>query len=113
MMDNFVQILRRLPTREASSSSGHITPFKVQVNFDIPLFEGLIDAYVVYKWLNMLKGYFLVHNFSNRKKITFSLLKVIPHVKDWWDTYSEQRVIEEYVIFVVSPTWDSFRDSIK
>jgi hypothetical protein len=91
MMDNFAQILRRLPTGEASSSSGHATPFKVHVNFDIPLFEGLIDADVVDKWLNLLEGYFSVHNFSDREKITFSLLKVIPHVKDWWDTYSEQR----------------------
>jgi hypothetical protein len=44
MMDNFAQILRRLPTGDTSSSSGHTTPFKVQVNFDIPLFEGQIDA---------------------------------------------------------------------
>ena len=29
MMDNFAQILRRLPTGEASSSNGHVTPFKV------------------------------------------------------------------------------------
>jgi len=29
MMDNFAQILQCLPTREASSSSGHATPFKV------------------------------------------------------------------------------------
>ena len=50
MMDNFAQILRRLPTREESSSSVHETPFKVQVNFDIPLFEGLIDVDVVDKW---------------------------------------------------------------
>jgi hypothetical protein len=63
--------------------------------------------------LNLLEGYFLVHNFSNREKITFSLLKVIPHVKDWWDTYSEKRSIEESSIFVVSPTWDYFLDSIK
>jgi hypothetical protein len=56
---------------------------------------------------------FSVHNFSNRENITFSLLKVIPHVKDWWDTYSEQRNIEESAIFVVAPMWDSFRDSIK
>ena len=82
MMDNFMQILRRLPTGEASSSSGHATPFKVQVNFDIPLFEGLIDVDVVDKWLNLLEGYFSVHNFSNREKITFALLKAVPHVKD-------------------------------
>jgi hypothetical protein len=52
------------------------------VNFDISLFEGLIDVDVVDKWLNLLEGYFSVHNFSDREKIIFSLLKVIPHVKD-------------------------------
>jgi hypothetical protein len=113
MMDNFVQILRRLPIGEASLSSGHATPFKVQVNFGIPLFEGLIDADVVDKWLNLLEGYFSVHNFFDREKITFSLLKVVPHVKDWWDTYSEQRAVEESSIFVVASAWDSFRNAIK
>jgi hypothetical protein len=47
MMDNFTQILRRFPEGEGSSSGGHATPFKVQVNFDIPLFEGLIYVDVV------------------------------------------------------------------
>jgi hypothetical protein len=104
MMDNFSQILRRLPIGEASLSSIHETPFKVQVNFDIPLFEGLIDEDVVDKWLNLLEGYFSVHNFFNRENITFALLKVVPHVKDWWDNYSKQRAIEESTMFVVSPT---------
>jgi hypothetical protein len=107
MMEKFTQILRRLPIGEASSSSGHTIPFKVQLNFDIPLFEGLIDAYVVDKWLNLLEGYFSVHNFFDRENITFSL-KVVPHVKDWWDTYSEQRDVEESTMFLVAPTWDSF-----
>ena len=74
MMDNFAQILRWLPIREPSSSSGHVTSFKVHVNFDIPLFEELIDADVVDKWLNLLEGYFLVHNFFDRKKITGGIL---------------------------------------
>jgi hypothetical protein len=113
MMDNFAQILRRPPIGDTSSSSGHETPFKVQVNFDIPLFEGPIDAIVVDKWLNLLEGYFSVHNFFDREKITFALLKVVPHVKDWWDTYSDQRDTEEYAIFVITPTWDSFMDFIK
>ena len=112
-MDNFAQILRWLPTGDASSSSDLETPFKVQVNFDISLFEGLIDADVVDKWLNLLEGYFLVPNFSYRENITFARLKAIPHVKDWWDNYSEQRVIKEYEIFVVAPTLNPFRDSIK
>jgi hypothetical protein len=113
MMENFMEILRWLPTGEASSSSGHATPFKVQVNFDVPLFEGLIDVDVVDKWLNLREGYFSVHNFFDREKIIFSILKVVPHVKYWWDTYSEQRDMEESAIFLVAPTWDSFRDAIK
>jgi hypothetical protein len=40
IMDSFAQILRRLPTDDASSSSRGITPFKVKINFDIPIFEG-------------------------------------------------------------------------
>jgi hypothetical protein len=44
MMENFTQILQRLSmtTTKASSTSNHFaseTPFQVQVNFDIPLFE--------------------------------------------------------------------------
>jgi hypothetical protein len=113
MMDKFLQILRRLPMREEYSSRDHATPFKVQVNFYITLFQGLIDADVVDKWLNLLEGYFSVHNFFDKENITFALLKVLPHVKDWWDTYLEKRAIEEFAIFVVSPTWDSFRDAIK
>jgi hypothetical protein len=71
-----------MPTGEAYSSNDHATPFKVQVNFYIPLIEGLIDVDVVDKWLSLLEGYFSVHNFFDREKITFSLLKVAPHVKD-------------------------------
>jgi hypothetical protein len=113
MMDNFTQILRRFPTGEECSSSYHETPLKIQANFDIPLFEGLIDADSIDIWLNLLKGYFSVHNFSDREKITFALLKVIPHVKEWWDTYFDQSVMEESAIFLVAPTWDSFWDAIK
>jgi hypothetical protein len=54
MMENFAHILQWLPIGDTSSLSGHTTPFKVQVNFDIPLFEGLIDVDVVDKWLNLL-----------------------------------------------------------
>jgi hypothetical protein len=63
--------------------------------------------------LNLFVGYFSTHKFSNREKITFSLLKAIPHVKHWWDTYIEKRAREESTIFAVSPTWHSFKDSIK
>ena len=57
MMDKFAQILQRLPTYGASASNSHsrgATPFKVQVNFEIPLFEGQIDVDAVDTWLNLL-----------------------------------------------------------
>jgi hypothetical protein len=63
MMDSFAQIIRQLPTDDTSSSSGGIVPFKVQINFNIPIFEGQIDADSIDKWLNLLEGYFSVHNF--------------------------------------------------
>jgi hypothetical protein len=66
MMDSFTQILRWLPTGDASSSNGGTAPFKVQINFDIPIFEGQIDTDAVDKWLNLLEGYFSVHKFLNK-----------------------------------------------
>ena len=72
MMDSFTQILRRLPRGNAFSLNGGAAPFKVQINFDIPIFEGQIDA--------------------------------IPHVKDWWETFCEQKEIEEPSLFKVTTT---------
>jgi hypothetical protein len=62
-MDSFAQILRRLPIGDTYSLSVGSTPFKVQINFDIPIFEVNIDVDVVDKWLNILEGYFSFHNF--------------------------------------------------
>jgi hypothetical protein len=93
MMDNFSQILQRMPTVGASTSNNHsggATPFKVQVNFGIPIFEGQIDVNVIDRWLNLLEGYFLVHDFSDQERIIFALLEATPHVKDWWETYWEK-----------------------
>jgi hypothetical protein len=63
--------------------------------------------------LNLLEGYFSVHNFSNRENITFALLKVVPHVKDWWENFCEKKETEEPSLFTVMATWESFRDDIK
>jgi hypothetical protein len=104
MMDSFMQILRRLPIGNTYSSSRGATPLKVQINFDIPIFEGQIDVDVVDKWLNLLEGYFSVHNFLNREKITFALNKVFPHVKYWWETFCDQKEIEEPSLFTVTIT---------
>jgi hypothetical protein len=53
MMENFSHILQRLPIASgASSSSDHFggtSPFKVQVNFDIPVFEGQISLFIIFQ----------------------------------------------------------------
>jgi hypothetical protein len=117
MMENFSHILQHLPiTSGAYSSSDHFggtSPFNVQVNFDIPVFEGQIDADALDKWLNLLEGYFSVHNFYDKEKITFALLKALPHVKHWWETYWEQSSTEESGIYGAEPTWDFFVDAVK
>jgi hypothetical protein len=64
-----------------SSSSGHFggtSPFKVQFNFDIPIFEGQIDVDALEKWLNLLEGYFSVHNFSDEKISPSHSLRLSP-----------------------------------
>jgi hypothetical protein len=85
MMENFSHILQCLPIETCTYSSknyfGSTSPFKVQLNFDIPVFEGQIDADTLDKWLNLVEGYFSVHNFFNGEKITFTLLKYLYHVK--------------------------------
>jgi hypothetical protein len=63
--------------------------------------------------LNLLEGYFSFHNFSNREKVTFALLKAIPHVKDWWETFREQKETEEPSLFTIIAIWESFRGAIK
>jgi hypothetical protein len=108
MVENFSHILQcLLITIGTSSSSGQFgstSPFKVQFNFDIHIFEGQIDADALEKWLNLLEGYFSVHNFFDREKITFVLLKAIPHVKHWQETYYKKCSTKESGINGVEPT---------
>jgi hypothetical protein len=56
-MDSFAQILQWLPTGATYSLNGGAAPFKVQINFDIHIFEGHIDANAIDKWLNLLARY--------------------------------------------------------
>jgi hypothetical protein len=61
----------------------------------------------------MLEGYFSVHNFFDTENITFTLLKDLPHVKHWWETYWEKSSIEESGTYGAEPTWDFFVDAVK
>jgi hypothetical protein len=41
------------------------------------------------------------------------LLKTIPHVKNWWENFCEKKETEEPSLFIVTTTWESFKDAIK
>lgn len=72
MMDNFAHILKQISmSMKAPSTSNNFkctTPFKVQTNFEIPLFEGRIDADALGKWLSLLKGLTLFKKNSTMKR---------------------------------------------
>ena len=82
MMDKFSHILQHLPIATGSYSSnnyfGRTSPFKVQVSFVIPIFEGHIDVDALDKWLNLLEGYFSIHNFSTGKRSPSHSLNLSP-----------------------------------
>jgi hypothetical protein len=101
---------------KAHSTHNHFkceTPFKVQLKFDIPLFEGQIDMDTLEKWLSLLEGYFSIQIFSNTEKITCALLKSLPHVIDWWEMYYEKHAIDDSAIFWPGPILESFFDALK
>lgn len=58
MLDNFAQILNQMLTCDAYSYGNHtggITPFKVQLNFDIPIFECQIDVDIVDRCFHLVE----------------------------------------------------------
>jgi len=75
------EIIRQLPIGDEYSLSGGVVPFKVQINFDICIFEVQRDADALEKFLNLLEGYFSFHNFYGREHIMLALLKADCHVK--------------------------------
>jgi hypothetical protein len=117
MMDNFFQILRRLlmVAAEASSTSNHfasVTPFKVQVNFDIPLFEGQIDVDAIEKWLNMLEGYYYVQKFSTVKRSPSRSLNPFP-ISELGGKVTGRGTPQMNLHYLGENTWVAFVDALK
>ena len=116
-MANFTHILQRMSmVTNAPSTSirfDGVTPFMVKISFDIYLFEGKIDAYDLEKWLSLSEDYIYVQKKFESEKITFTLLKSLPHVKYWWDGYYKRHAKDEYGILKEKPTLEYFVDVIK
>ena len=85
MINIFSQILRWLPIEAATSTSsnhfGGMTPFNIQVNFDIPIFEGQLDADSLEKWVNLLEGYLQSIIFVIKKRSLSPSLRLFPMSK--------------------------------
>jgi hypothetical protein len=92
---------------------GGATPFKVKFNFYIPLFEVQIDVDSIEKWLNILEGYYFVQKISESEKITFTLLKTLPHVRAWWEGYWDRYTTDKSTLFRREPTREAFVYALK
>ena len=51
--------------------------------------------------------------FPIEKRLFLHSSKSPPHVKDWWETYSEQEGEGEPSLLSAAPTWNYFQDAIK
>jgi hypothetical protein len=47
------------------------------------------------------------------EKITFVLLKALPHVRSWWECYWDRYTRDESTLFWREPTWEAFVDALK
>jgi hypothetical protein len=55
----------------------------------------------------------LCQKISNSEKITFTLLKTLPHVRSWWEGYWDRYTTNESTLFEREPTWATFVDELK
>ena len=67
----------------------------MQVNFNIPTFQGRIDVDAIDDCFSKLERYFCVNNFSDIEKINFALIKAKNHVKLAWEVHLTTEETEE------------------
>jgi hypothetical protein len=60
-----------------------------------------------------IRRLFLCSQFFPQRKYHLALLKALPHVKHWWETYWEKSSTEESGIYGADLTWDFFVDAVK
>ena len=65
--------------------SDKISPFKVQMNLDIPNLEGNIDAESIDNWVQQLESYYSMNQLFEAENITIASLKMSTSVHYWWE----------------------------
>ena len=76
-------------------NSDKISPFKVQMNLDIPNLEGNINTESIDNWVQQLESYYMVNQLSEAKNITITSLKMSTYVHCWWENLSTKMEKEE------------------
>nr|CAD1835497.1 unnamed protein product [Ananas comosus var. bracteatus] len=77
-------------------------PFKVEAKFEIPNYNGIVDAEKLDVWLDQLETYFDLYNYSNAEKVTFAKLKLVGHALTWWKATLQTSANEDF-------TWSLFK----
>ena len=77
---SFNEILLRVTANFGESStwshSNKISPFKVQMNLDIPNLGGNIDAESIDNWVQQMESYYVVNQLSEAENITMASLNM-------------------------------------
>jgi hypothetical protein len=61
----------------------------------------------------LLEDYYSIQTFADNENIIFSLLKSLPHVISWWESYWDRYTTNKSTLFGREPTWETFVDSLK
>ena len=89
--------------------SDKISPFKVQMNLDIPNLEEKIDAKSIENWVQQLESYYAVNQLSEEENITIVSLNMSTSIHFWWENLSTNMKKQEDPI----DTWVKFVEYVR
>ncbi|TXG50795.1 hypothetical protein EZV62_023319 [Acer yangbiense] len=75
---------------------------KVDFKVDIPVYDGIINAEKLDRWIDRLEIYYTVNKYSKSQKIKFASLKLSSHALTWWKSYRKRHNVSDL-------TWKKFK----
>ena len=73
------------------STFDKVSPFKVQINLDLPNLEGKIYVDSVDDWIQQLECHFFVNQLSKAEKVTIASLKMLTSMHCQWENLLNKR----------------------